>query len=331
MNRKFTCIPLLFSGRFIFFTKWTVIGSLERANLDGSNQTTLVSHKIIYPCGLTVDLPNAHVYWVDTYMDSVERVDYDGKKRWSLKKSTTNYPFIKSLHSVAIFEGTVFVSSWSPVSQNQSVVALNKRNSDNAHWIVKNVTRPDNLRIFHNQRQPQVAHPCGNGGGCAHICITAWKKGLPVGQCMCAPGYRLQGKSNCVLIKHPSFLIYAKQKPGMIKGISMSQTMQPGGGNQEAIVPILNVQWPLSLDYNVKEELIYFGQNDRDGTEFIIEAQKLDGSGRFVVLRGPDHCHGIAYDWIGNNMFWASSNKIVVFSLANTNISKTLIYTLNTG
>lgn len=247
----------------MFFTKWTVIGSLERATLDGGNQTTLVTHKIIYPFGLTLDLPNEHVYWVDTYMDSVERVDYYGHHRWSLKKSSASFPLIKSLHSIAIFESNIFVSSWSPSLQNQSIITMNKRDSNTLKRIVTHVQRPDNLRIFHKQRQPNVVHPCGNsGGGCAQMCITAWKGKVPVGQCMCAPGYRLQGKSNCILIKHKTFLIYAKQKPAMIKGISMTTSMQPGGGNQEAIVPILNVKWPLSLDFNVKEQLIYFGQHD---------------------------------------------------------------------
>lgn len=248
---------------YMFFTKWTVIGSLERANLDGRNETTLVSHKVIYPFGLTVDLPNEHVYWVDTYLDAIERVDYDGRNRWLMKKSVSSYPIIKSLYSVAIFERTIFVTSWQSTTQNQSIIAMNKWNSERAHRIVVNVTRPDKLRIFHKQRQPPVPmHPCTNGGGCAQMCITAWKKNVPVAQCLCSAGYRLQGKSNCVLIRHSSYLIYVKQKPPMIKGISMSTTMQPGGGNQEAIVPILNVKWPLSLDYSVREQLIYFGHHD---------------------------------------------------------------------
>lgn len=46
----------------------------------------LVDQKIVYPYGLSVDFPNQHVYWVDTYLDFIERVDYNGKNRKTIKK-----------------------------------------------------------------------------------------------------------------------------------------------------------------------------------------------------------------------------------------------------
>lgn len=65
--------------------------------------------------------------------------------------------------------------------------------------------------------------------------------------------------------------------------------------------------------------------------ECVIEAQKLDGTGRFLVFHGQDLCHSIAFDWLGNNMFWVSSSKIEAFSLKNTSLVKTLIHTSNAG
>lgn len=134
-----------------------------------------------------------------------------------------------------------------------------------------------------------------------------------------------------MLIQHSSFLIYAKQKPAMIKGIAMTTKSQPGGGNQEAIVPILNVKWPLHLDYNVKEQLIYFGHNNVRTKEFVVESQRIDGTERKIVAKSSDECQGIAYDWMGNNMFWASASTIKAISLTNSSIQKTLLHTKNTG
>ena len=72
---------------YMFFTKWGASSPmLERALLDGSNRTTLLQQKIVYPYGVTVDYPMEHVYWVDTYLDFVERVDYDGSNRRTIKK-----------------------------------------------------------------------------------------------------------------------------------------------------------------------------------------------------------------------------------------------------
>lgn len=55
--------------------------------MDGTNQTTLVSTQIYYPSWVTLDLPNKHVYWIDIYKDLIERVNYEGQRRWSMKKT----------------------------------------------------------------------------------------------------------------------------------------------------------------------------------------------------------------------------------------------------
>lgn len=71
----------------MFFTKWGASSPmLERTTLDGLNRTTLVQQNIVYPYGVTVDYPTQHVYWVDTYLDFVERIDYDGSNRRTIRK-----------------------------------------------------------------------------------------------------------------------------------------------------------------------------------------------------------------------------------------------------
>ncbi|KAJ6647666.1 Prolow-density lipoprotein receptor-related protein 1, partial [Pseudolycoriella hygida] len=316
---------------FLFFTKWEQ-SSIERSNMDGSNWTTLVTKKIIYPLGLTLDLANEHVYWVDHYMDFVERVDYNGQNRWSMVKRLENYYQLKSLLSIAYFENTIFVASNNNNSPRpNSIITFDKFNPI-AGRIVQNVTRPRNLLVFHRQRQPDIAHPCRkNNGGCNQLCIPSVKNNIATATCKCSSGYRLQAKTHCVLVHHQSFLIYAKQKPAMIKGIAMSTKEQPGGGNQEAIVPILNVKWPIHIDYNAKEQLIYFGHVNVRTKEYVVESQRIDGTDRKIVAKSSDECQGIAYDWIGNNMFWASASKIKAISLNNSSIQKTLLHSKNTG
>lgn len=55
--------------------------------MDGSDAIELVTTEVLYPTDITLDLANEHVYWIDTYIDFVERVDYNGKNRWSMKKN----------------------------------------------------------------------------------------------------------------------------------------------------------------------------------------------------------------------------------------------------
>lgn len=69
----------------------------------------------------------------------------------------------------------------------------------------------------------------------------------------------------------------------------------------------------------------------RSNNQFLIESQSLDGSNRQLITQGRGHCHSISYDWVGNNIFWASARKIEVFSLSNPNMTKTLIHAHNAG
>ena len=79
-----------FSGggcRSIFFA---VFGHnsprIEGAALDGAGRRVVVGDKIVYPVGLTLDLANEHIYWIDTYLDVIERAGYDGQRRRTVKK-----------------------------------------------------------------------------------------------------------------------------------------------------------------------------------------------------------------------------------------------------
>lgn len=60
--------------------------------------------------------------------------------------------------------------------------------------------------------------------------------------------------------------------------------------------------------------------------EIHIESQRLDGTNRRrIFTTKPVECNGIVYDWIGNNIFFATSLKINVISLNTVPVVKTLI------
>lgn len=239
---------------FLFFTKWgKSLASVERSFLDGSNRTSIVLKKIVYPHGVALDLALQHTYWVDTYLDSIERVDYDGNNRWFLKKSANFMINLQSIHTVNVFESTIFLASW----KNRSVVAIDKFTTE-AKLVATDIARAFHLHVFHRQKQPETAHPCRRqNGGCDHLCIPVWKKSVAIGLCMCSPGYRLKSKTQCVLIKRPTFLIYAKSNPGMIRGIPL------GIKSQEAIVPVSDLGRDITFDYHIEDQLIFFAHHDK--------------------------------------------------------------------
>ncbi|GBL77003.1 hypothetical protein AVEN_172270-1, partial [Araneus ventricosus] len=73
----------------MFFTVWGFHSSpaLERAQLDGSDRTKLVSEKIVKPNGIAVDIPTESVYWIDFYLGTIETIKYDGTGRRTLLRN----------------------------------------------------------------------------------------------------------------------------------------------------------------------------------------------------------------------------------------------------
>lgn len=65
--------------------------------------------------------------------------------------------------------------------------------------------------------------------------------------------------------------------------------------------------------------------SSRMASNFSIESKRLDGSNRTVLFQGTGDFYGLAYDWIGKNIFWASSSKLHVFNTDNATLEKTLI------
>ncbi len=149
---------------FMFFTVWgSDTAKLERANLDGTQRTILVDTKIVYPYGVTLDLPLKRVYWVDTYLDYIEAVDYDGLNRKTLLRGSP----VQNLYSASVFQNSLYLTSW----RNNSILRVNKfRPLEDHSTILDGLERPFAIHVFHRQRQPLInnSHPCMDSP-CEHV------------------------------------------------------------------------------------------------------------------------------------------------------------------
>lgn len=222
---------------------------------------------------------------------------------------------MQNLYSVSTFETDLFVSSW----HSDNVIKLSKNSIQERH-LVKNITRPFNIHIFHRQRQPDVPHPCRqNNGGCDHICIPSWKKNIAVANCVCKPGFMLKNSGKCISALQSTFLLYGKRRAPMIKGISLTSKKQ-----HDVIIPITNVS-PGALDYDVQTQFIYYS----DLIRYVIERQSLNGTVRELVIdTDVNNCEGLAIDWMSRNIYWTDEGlaRIYVAKLTNTTQRKILIH-----
>ena len=85
----------------MFWTDWSNEDpKIERANLDGSDRIVLVNKTIYravgWPNGLTVDLDENVVYWIDAKANGIFKMSFDGGKFLDLLKSS-QFPYLTEL------------------------------------------------------------------------------------------------------------------------------------------------------------------------------------------------------------------------------------------
>lgn len=84
MYHDFLCCCL----RWMYWTDWeedakeSKRGRIERAWMDGSNRNVFLSSKtVLWPNGLSLDIPQGILYWVDAYYDRIEMVYLNSSER----------------------------------------------------------------------------------------------------------------------------------------------------------------------------------------------------------------------------------------------------------
>lgn len=107
-------------------------------------------------------------------------------------------PQSQRLQAISVLETTLFLPVWA--NRSVALVPRYSRARGATQRPLPAGGRPVAALVFHALRQPQPkgGHPCAAGGGCAHICVTAWRGAAPHAHCLCRHGYRLAGHGDCV-------------------------------------------------------------------------------------------------------------------------------------
>ncbi|CAH2098009.1 unnamed protein product [Euphydryas editha] len=282
---------------------WSVWGAAApgvwRATLGGDATRSLAALKLVYPGALAVDPAARLLYWVDAYLESVERTDYDGGRRLTVRRSYVT----QKLQQISVLESTLYLPVWS----NSSVAAVSRYGRERRRSSVPMRARPLAALVYHRQRQPLVSHPCAaHKGGCAHVCVTAYRGDgrdgrdgrAPHAQCLCRHGFRLVGHGDCERVESDSFLVVSRGAPALVSGLLLGGR---GALHDEPFAPAAHAARPTVADVDLRDRTLYYCDVHR----YEIVRQKLDGSEREVFVGDDvDNCEGLAIDWMGRNVYW---------------------------
>ncbi|KAH7646170.1 low-density lipoprotein receptor-like protein [Dermatophagoides farinae] len=330
----------------LFTVEWGPNALLKRFDLDGTNMKILVQQRIVYPSLISLDQTNNHIYWFDSYLETLERISYDGDNRKILLKSDLTNRIIdfdifeKKLYFLITKNETNF-----PEELLSSLVIVDVFNFNQHEMnVVMNFSSKSakELRIIHRQHHPIITktlHPCSvRNGGCDHICLVKYEKNLiPMAKCQCSSGYRLDLSSNkCLYDRSRLKLLYVRASPGSIKVISLPDTWTPDIGENLTSQPItistMPSTRPVAVEYDVETETVFYSNIQRYViNSFVVNLSNTEKDHQRQVSifldKGIIRCEGLAVDWIGRNLYWTDSAMltICVVNLDNSTLRRTLI------
>lgn len=304
--------------RYIY---WTTVGTkpkIERANLDGSDRKVLVRTGIKYPVSITVDIVTHSVYWTDSVISAVQRISYSGGNREYVRGN------LVLPSGIAVLGNNVY---WSEYSLRK-IFSVPKNSKVGAPAVIKsNLVNVDRIAIFDAAIQPEVHNPCSeNNGGCEQLCFSLPNNSTAV--CKCSLGKL--GPDGRTCIPPQEFLIYAFDS--QVRGVFLDPN-----DRAQPIPPLKGLDFPVSLDYDFRENFIYFSQvrskklsRVKKGSTVVEDivyisnsSSSRSSSSSSSSSSSDDFVHsaiGLAVDWLGKKIYWTDAvyKKIVAMNFEFT-------------
>ncbi|XP_032511733.2 low-density lipoprotein receptor-related protein 6 [Danaus plexippus] len=293
-------IALVPTEGLMFWTDWGEIPKIERAGMNGDPATrkVIVKDNIFWPNGITVDYNNNLIYWVDTKLQFVDVMGFNGENRKRVVKDGLKHPY-----ALAYFDNKLYWTDWKKWSIYTYDIAANSSLKE----IIKSDHVPVDIKVYDESRQviPNGEYPCKNNEKCSHLCLLA--PNSPGYVCSCPTGVKLREGSNTTCYNGPQSLLLVAQR-SIISKISLdSPDYTPYS------LPLKDLKRALTVDFDPKTEYIYWA----DSMSKTISRARLDGSDQSIVI----HCSGvpdsIAIDPLARNIYWTDpiSDTITVARL----------------
>ncbi|XP_029014364.1 low density lipoprotein receptor a isoform X2 [Betta splendens] len=166
---------------FVYWTDWGNPAKIERGGLNGGDRTALVTDNIVWPNGITLDLLNQRLYWVDSKLHTLSSVNVQGGGRRTLivDEHQLAHPL-----GLTVFEEKVF---WTDVSNN-AILSANRLTGGDIAPVAEHLSSPEDIILYHNLKQPAGMNWCQvSNGGCEFLCLAAPQVGThpPKYTCVC--------------------------------------------------------------------------------------------------------------------------------------------------
>ncbi|XP_072161626.1 low-density lipoprotein receptor [Bemisia tabaci] len=153
---------------WMFWTDWGNKPKIERGGMDGSQRQVIV-YEVQWANGLTLDLLDKKIYWVDAKLNTISSCNYNGSGRRLILYSpdVLKHPF-----AITTFEDWLFWTDW----DKAAIYKANKFTGSNITSVAAEhmLHKPMVVHVYHPYRQPDGVNHCAPvNGHCSHLCLPA--------------------------------------------------------------------------------------------------------------------------------------------------------------
>lgn len=259
---------------------------IGRCSMGGLDCKTLVHTNITWPNAITLDYVNQKVYWADARIDLIFVVDYDGNNRYAVAGGPGRDP-IPHPFAITLYRSFIYVTDW----RDQELYKVDLLNDGKVTKIIRNMRQPMDIQMYHPSRQNYSQNYCKDYG-CNQLGLLSSVVASGC-KCACEIGTTLleDGKT-CKRLDE--FVIVAMKT--QIRGYIFDN-----GTKRDALVPILGLRNAVGVDYDVREQTLYFS----DVSRLTINRVNFDGSGMQILINESlGAVDGLAVDWVARNLYW---------------------------
>uniref|UniRef100_A0A3Q3VTW9 EGF-like domain-containing protein n=1 Tax=Mola mola TaxID=94237 RepID=A0A3Q3VTW9_MOLML len=212
---------------FMYWSDWGDRAKIEKSGLNGVDRQVLVSEHIEWPNGITLDLSNRRLYWVDSKLHLLSSVDLNGDNRKVLLSShqQLGHPF-----ALTVFEDHIY---WTDL-EDEAIYSVNRLTGHDIAKVAEHLNNPLDLVVFHEQRQPKAPDTCNMGslpnGGCEYLCLKAPQitEHSPKYTCACPDGMELgPDMRRCATVRPRTTTAPTTTTPATVTTTSATPTSTP--------------------------------------------------------------------------------------------------------
>lgn len=281
-------IALVPSKKLMIWSDWGETPKIERASMDGdpSSRMVLVKENIFWPNGLTVDLTNDLIYWVDGHYQFLDVMRLDGSNRRSVVLNVT-YPY-----SITMMDNSLFWTDWHVGSIQTFNLATNETRE-----LVDTAEVPLAVHAWDKRLQPppKGPNPCSvNNGNCSHLCLLSTNAaGF---SCACPTGVKLISENRCADGTQEMLFLVQRTQISRISLDTPDHTSFP--------LMLDRVKYAIAIDYDPVDGYVYWSDEEAHA----IRRARQDGSAQMdIVTLEVSHPDGIAIDWHARNLYWTDT------------------------